>query len=311
MSQDRKSALEPIGLAAALEALFVSAIRGGNQVALKFTLQSFTPFASAAGRMLLGSLVLSAWMKARGQRLLPEEGEIRRLLVLGLLFTVQIAILHHGADLTSPAYAVVMMNTNPIWASLLSHFFVPGDHLTPRRAVALCAAFAGILLVFLAQESSDLAPRPVMGNLLLLVSASMVAARTVYLQRVVQTVAPARAALWQMGLSVPCFAAGAGVESGFFRPPVAWPAVTGMLYQGVIVAGVGFSMWAHLLRRHSPAALSAFNFLVPFVGLFWAALLFGEELSSRLLLGLLVVSTAIYFAASGPTKREAPGKRLQ
>lgn len=300
------STLEPIGIGSALLALLISIVRGGNQVALKLSLLSFGPFASAAGRMALGSLALAVWLKLRGERVLPADGELRRLLVLGAVFTVQIAILHHGADLTSPAYAVVMMNTNPIWASVFSHFFVPGDRLTRRRVFALIAAFGGILLVFLAQNRSDLAPQPLLGNAMLLLSAAMVAARTVYLQRILQTIPPGRATLWQMGLSVPFFGLGAFVEGPIPRTPLDSRAVAGMLYQGLIVAGFCFPLWAHLLRRHSPAGLTAFNFLVPFVGLLWTAILFGEVLSPRLLLGLTVVSVAIYFAASERKRAVAP-----
>ena len=291
---------------AALAAFAVGFARGGNQVAIKFTLFALAPFASALARMAVSSLTVWLWSRARGLSLWPERQERKPLAALGLLFSVQIAMLHWGADLTSPAYAVTIVNTNPIWANLISPFFVPQDRLTPRRITGLVIAFAGVLGVVLGRPELEIAPNPVLGNLIILASASLVGARTVYIQRIVQKMAPEKAVLWQMGLSLPLFTLG----SVFFddwasRGPADWRVMTAIVYQGVIAGGLALVVWVALLRRHTPGSVSVFSFVTPMAGVFLSAWLFGEPLSARLALGLGAVLMGIALASRSTAAGEA------
>ena len=110
--------LKPIGWKPALTVLGVNLVRGGNQVALKFALTALPPFWTAFGRMSFGALSVGAWAAIRGISLTPRRREWPALLSLGVIFAVQIALMHFGADYTSPAYATVLMNTNPIFANI-------------------------------------------------------------------------------------------------------------------------------------------------------------------------------------------------
>jgi drug/metabolite transporter (DMT)-like permease len=272
--------------------------RGGNQVAIKFTLLALGPFASALARMAVSSLTVWLWSSARGLSLRPTAEERRPLMLLGLLFSVQIAMLHWGADLTSPAYAVTIVNTNPIWANLIAPFFVPEDRLTLRRAAGLAIAFAGVSGVVLGRPDLAIAPNPVLGNLIILASALLVGARTVYIQRIVQQMPPEKAVLWQMGLSLPLFALGSLLfDDGSSRSAIDWRVVTAIAYQGVIVGGLGLIAWVALLRRHTPGAVSVFSFVTPLAGVALSGWLFGEPLSMRLLLGLAAVLLGIALAS--------------
>lgn len=278
--------------------------RGGNQVAIKFALMALGPFASALARMGVGAVTVWLWSRARGLSLWPAEQERKPLALLGLLFTVQIAMLHWGADLTSPAYAVTIVNTNPIWANLIAPFFVPQDRLTLRRAAGLAVAFAGVAGVVLGKPDLEIATAPVRGNLIILASAALVGARTVYIQRIVQKMPPEKAVLWQMGVSLPLFAVG----SYFFddwstRTAVDWRVTTAVLYQGVIVGGLALVAWVALLRRHTPGSVSVFSFVTPMAGVALSAWLFGEPVSARLMLGLAAVLAGIALA-SGSTAQE-------
>ena len=118
--------LKPIGWSTALIALGATVLWGGNVVALKLGLDTFPPFWSGFWRMFVGALSVGAWAWVRGTSLVPGRGEWRPLLFVSTLFTVQIMMLNVGVDFTSPAYGIVLLNTNPVFANLLAHFFVPG-----------------------------------------------------------------------------------------------------------------------------------------------------------------------------------------
>jgi drug/metabolite transporter (DMT)-like permease len=299
---ERYVKLQPIGWTTALIALGVCFLRGGNQVALKFGLTGFSPFESAFLRMFIGAAAVGAWALFQRAELRMRPDERRPLLQLTLLFLVQISILHIGADYTSPAYAVILINSNPIFANLIAHFVVPEDRLSGVRVLGLACAFAGVVFVSLGRPELAIASDPVSGNLAVLISAVLVAARLVYTQRLVQRIQPMKLVFWQMVLALPGFAAAGWLMPGGARADVTWQAVAGVTYQGAVVSGLTFMAWAILLQRHSPGSLSVFSFTVPIFGVLLSSWLFQEVLTARLLLGVLAVTGGITLATRAGRK---------
>jgi len=296
------SRLQPIGWTTALIALGVCFFRGGNQVALKFGLTGFPPFPTAFLRMIVGALAVGLWAAVRGADLKIRTDERRPLAQLTLLFLVQISILHIGADYTSPAYAVILINSNPIFANLIAHFVVPEDRLSPARVLGLAGAFIGVVVVSLGRPDAALARNPLAGNFAVLVSGILVAARLVYTQRLVQRIEPTKLVFWQMVLSLPGFALAAWIAGQGIRGPVTWQAVTGTIYQGAVISGLTFMAWAVLLQKHSPGSLSVFSFTVPIFGILLSGWLFEEALTARLIIGALTVTGGIAVATRAGRK---------
>jgi drug/metabolite transporter (DMT)-like permease len=289
--------LESIGWRSAGLAMAVALLRSGNQVSLKLALTALPPFQTAFARMAVSSAVVGAWGRLRAIPLMPLPQEWRPLLNLTLMLLVQIGLLHYGADLTSPAYAAVLVNSNPIWANFLAHFVVPEDRLSAARLAGLALAFSGICVVFLGRPDASLAPNPFAGNPLVLAAAVTAAVRTVYTQRLVQWIEPSRAVFWQTALSLPFFLAGGLLENSEGRQPLTWLPLAGVLYQGLAVGALALMLWAYLLRKHSPGALSVFSFAIPIFGILLSAWLLAERLTLHLLFGVAGVLSGIYLAS--------------
>jgi drug/metabolite transporter (DMT)-like permease len=285
---------QPIRLPTALFTLGLCVLWGGNVVAIKFGLAAFPPLWSAFWRFLICCVVVLLWSYWRGLSLLPQRSEIRQLGILGCLFTAQIALLNLGINWTSPASGVVLLNANPIFANLLAHFVVPGDRLSIRRVTGLLIAFGGICVVFLGNPVTTLAERPMMGNLLVILTSLLLGVRVVYTNRLVQSIEPVQAVFWQAMGSLPVFL----LCGWLFEPPLLSSSVPvasllGILYQGVIVAGVCFVGWTILLKHYSPSKLSMFGFVSPIFGVLFSGLFFGELITSRLWIGLIAVTLGI------------------
>jgi drug/metabolite transporter (DMT)-like permease len=284
---------EQIGWSSALIALFVSALWGGNVIALKIGLATVPPLWSAFWRFLCGWLAVVIWAKFYGIRMMPEPGEARSLTILGLMFTLQIMGLNLGVNATSPAYAVILLNSHPIFTNLVSHFFVPEDRLSRQRILGLAVAFAGICYLALGRPDARLAPNPILGNTIVVVSAALLAVRMVYTQRLVQRIDPIRPVVWQMAFSLPVFlATAAWFEPVLLKPLTAEP-VMAIVYQGVAIGGFCFVVWTRLLKRHSPGSLSVFGFSVPVFGVMLSALVFDEAITGRVVAGMAAVTAGI------------------
>jgi len=288
---------EPIGPQTFLVAVLVSILWGGNVVSIRVGVDSVPPLWSAFWRMAVGVVVVTGWALSRGVSIRPASGEWRPLFILGVLFTTQIGLLNSATAMTSPSYGVVILNSYAVFANLVGHFWRGPqleDRLTGPRIVGLCVAIAGLIVLAAGQAPKHLAPRPLLGNLLMMLSAFLLGYRQVYTRWLVQNVDPARTVIWQMAWSVPLFLLIAAVAEPMVYGHVTWQAVAAISYQGFIVAGVCFIVWAELLKKHSAGTLSMFSFLVPVAGISLSAWIFDEPMTISLLIGGALTLVGVY-----------------
>ena len=108
--------------------------------------------------------------------------------------------------MTSPAFGVVILNSYGVFANIAGHF-LPGMEkpINGARAIGLTLALAGMAVLTFGQGVSKLAPNPLTGNALLILSALLLGLRQVYTRWLVQHIEPTRTAVWQMAESVPLF----------------------------------------------------------------------------------------------------------
>lgn len=276
-------------------ALLVSVLWGGNLISIRIGVDSVPPLWSAFWRMALGVVIVTAWSLHKGVAIWPRQGERWPLFALSVLFTAQIGLLNSGTALTSPAFGVVILNSYAVFANITGHFF-PGMErpINGLRALGLLLAVGGMVVLTFGQGTSKLAPNPLLGNALLIVSAVLLGVRQVYTRWLVQQIDPARTVVWQMVGSVPLFLAIAVVSEPPSYGKVTTEAIAAIAYQGAVVAGICFIVWAELLKRHAAGTLSMFAFLVPITGIALSSYFFGEPLRMTLVGGGVLVLAGVY-----------------
>jgi drug/metabolite transporter (DMT)-like permease len=279
---------------AVLLAVFINALWGGNAPAVKVALVAIPPLWTGFWRFTLGALCIGAWALVNRTRLWPRREEWLGLVLLGLLFTVQIGLMNVGIRYTTAALGSIFVATNPLFAGLYGHLLLPGERLNRARASGLLIAFVGASLVFLRAPGALGGGGTALGNLICLASAALLGGRLVFASRLLQRIDSTRVVLWQMLISLPCFAL-----AGWFTEQVRWERLgwyplAGIAYQGVVVAGFNFMMLAYLLKRYSPGVVAGFNFLSPVFGVLISFLLLSEALSWNLLAGLAAVGVGLY-----------------
>ena len=252
----------PLGIKGTLGAILLTLLWGANVVAIKTALGTFPPFWAAFWRMVVGLAPILLWSRKNGTRLRPQAGEWLPLAALGLLMTVQMAAVYLGVNLTSAAYAAVLLNSHPIFTNLLSHFYVPGDQVSWSRAVGLATAFGGVSITFLGRPDTDWASRPLAGNLLTTLAGALAGVLTVVTKRVIGRIDYIRTIFCVTAFTVPFYLVTAVTLEPMTLQRVSWEAVLAILYQGIIANGVCVILWVGLLRSHRPGVLSMFGFPV-------------------------------------------------
>lgn len=279
---------------AVLAALAIHTLWGGNPVAVKLGLEAFPPLWSALLRFALGGACVAAWARYARIPLVPTRAEWPGLLAVGVLFTLQIALMNYGFNATTAVNGSVLIATNPLFGLLFAHFLVPGDRLRPRRALAALVAFAGVALVLTRGAPPGATGH---GDWIVLASACLLGLRLALSGRLLKRVNEARLAFWQMIVSLPLFAAGAlATETISFERIGAVP-VAGILYQGVVVAGLAFTVNFALIRRYTPSVMISFNFIAPVAGVLLGMAILGEHPTGGLLGGMLLVASGLVLIA--------------
>ena len=284
---------QPLSFSSGMLALWVSILWGGNVVAIKLGLGTLPPFWSAFWRFMVGAATVLIWAWIKRAELLPEREDWGSAVILGFLFAAQISCLNLGVSLTSPAYGVVLLNSHPVFTNLFGHFVDSEDNLNFRRLLGLALAVIGMSYVATGRPDAALAPNPIAGNLILILSAALLATRSLYTRRLVQRVNTFKPVVWQMSFALPVFLFFALLLEPPLLKPVTWPPVAAILYQGAIIGGFCFVTWTQLLQKHAAGVLSMFAFLVPFFGVFLSSYMFDETINPGLLLGAGLVTSGI------------------
>jgi drug/metabolite transporter (DMT)-like permease len=283
-----------VGPGAAALVTLLAFFWGGNPVAIKLALPDAPPIRQAWMRFALGSLTVLAWARATRRSFWLSRMEIRPLVILGLLFTVQIALQNLGVKYTSAGHVSVLLNSYPLYTMVFAHFFVPGDRLSGWRAAGVVVAYSGVVLLFSGELRAEGAS--VLGDLLTSASALLLGARQIYTNRTVQRIDPVKLLLAQAAVSIPVYL----LWSGLFEPETTrWTLrlAACLAFQGVIVAGFNFIVNTHLLKVYRPSGLSAFYLTTPLFGVLQSWLLVGEPLTLRLLSSAALVVGGIALAS--------------
>ena len=278
-------------------AMLIHVLWGANPVAVKYSLLVFPPLWTAFFRFVIAIVCVGIWAKMIGINIWPARHEWPALLFIGVMFTVQIAAMNIGFDLTSGSMGAVLIATNPIFAALFAHFLLAGDRLSVLKAAGLLVAFAGTALVLMGSSGDQQSAQGAWGNVILLMSACLLGGRLIVSAKVLQKIDGARVVLWQMILSLPLFALGGFLFESIRWDAMAWEPLAGLAYQGVIVAGLGFSVSFYLMARYTPSVIVSFNFVSPIAGVLLSAWLLGDVIGGHLWGGLVLVAAGLYLIA--------------
>jgi len=279
---------------AVLLALFIHTLWGGNPVAVKLGLEAFPPLWSGFLRFTLGCSCVALWARYVGVALRPAREEWPGLVGVGLLFTLQIALMNVGFGLASASNSAVLIAANPLFGVLFAHLLVPGDRVGRLRAAGVAVAFAGTALVL---ARGVPAAEGGWGDWIVLASAGLLGLRLALSGRMLKRQNEVRLTFWQMAVSLPLFLAGALAFETIRWEAIATAPVLGILYQGIVVAGLAFTVNFWLIRRYTPSVMISFNFVAPVAGVLLGMAILGESPTLGLVGGMLLVAAGLALIA--------------
>ena len=249
----------------------------------------------AAGTLLLGW----AWFKG----LRASAVEWRHSLVVGaLFFLIGHGTLHWAEQFVPSGLSALLVATEPVWIAVL--LAITGQSgLNVRTVLGLVIGLVGVWLL-VGGESISGGPGLLAGCAAVLVGAASWAFGVVYSQRAPLPADPLMrtATTLLCGSALLLTAAAIFGEFGRLRMPSAL-AVSSLAYLIVFGSIVAFTAYYWLLDRFSATVVATHTYVNPAVAVLLGWAMGGEQLSVSLLVGMIVITSAIALVSSAPRQR--------
>lgn len=305
----RAAALQPVGVKAALLALLIAVLWGGNPVAVRFSTDQLPPIAVAAIRFYLAAWFMWFWCRIESTSLTLQRGELKLCVIAGILMFAQIALFHVGVARSSSSHGTILINTFVIWVAVIEFVVLKTGQLNVRKAAGLLLAGAAGLLVIVStgQNAKQLDQPTLTGDVILMISAVLFAVKMLYTQYAVRTIQPGRLIFWHDVIGVILLIVTSAMledvgclsfESQSLRSEV----VVAVLYQGVFVAGLCYAIQAMLLKKHPASQVAVFASTTPIFGILFGTMFRGDALSGWLIVGGLCAACGIYLVTVAKQK---------
>ncbi|WP_432850919.1 DMT family transporter [Amycolatopsis sp. CA-161197] len=261
---------------------------GSTFLWIKLALEGFAPVVVTVVRCALGSLVLLGLAVAARQKLPRDRTTWGRLTVAALLCNaVPFGLFAVGERTVDSGVAGVLNATTPLWSLLIGLALGVERGIRPMRLAGLLIGFAGTLLIFAPWTRAGLAS---WGSLALLGAAVSYAVAYAYMGRklVGRGTEPLALSAAQLlaatGLSALALPVGS-VSS----PHVTVLSVVAVVVLGVFGTGVTFYLNYRLIADEGPTTAATVGYLLPVVSVVLGAVVLGEEIGARVVVGMVVV----------------------
>ncbi|MEO1640833.1 MAG: DMT family transporter [Pseudomonadota bacterium] len=261
-----------------------------NQVVIKVTNGGLQPVFFAGLRS--AGAIFCIWLFLRWRRipLRFEKGTRAAGFAIGTVFAFEFLCLFVALDLTAVSRASVIFYSMPVWLAIMAHFIMPGDKITPVKAVGLVLAMGGVAVAILTRGDNA---GSLWGDLAALGAAvgwavTAMIAKASSLSRV----RPEIQLLWQVGVSAPILL----IAALFFGPLIRDLApihIAGLAFQIVVVVSAGFIFWLWLLSLYPASGVASFSFLSPVLTVLLGWLMLGEEIGPSLIAALILVAAGL------------------
>ncbi|MFQ6547941.1 DMT family transporter [Aestuariibius sp. 2305UL40-4] len=299
---EKRDSMDAFG---AVSLIGFAALIAFNQVVIAVVNEGLQPVFFAGLRSAGAILLIWLWMRFRRIPVMITRETIMPGLAIGAVFALEFVFLFMALDLTTVSRTSVIFYTMPVWLAIAAHFFVPGDRITPVKALGLALALAGTAWAIL--QRPDSGEVSLAGDLFALGGAICWAAIAFIAKATtLRNVTPHTQLLWQVGVSAPILLLAAPLFGDLVRdlqPIHLW----GLAFQIVVVVSAGFLFWLWLLSIYPASGVASFSFLSPVFGVLFGWALLGEEVGPVIFGALALVALGLVLI-NRPARAQVPQK---
>jgi drug/metabolite transporter (DMT)-like permease len=264
-------------------------VLGLNWPIMATGIKSIPPIWMGVFRVAGATAVVLTIGLARGKLTVPRRQDLPIIASMAVFRLATVFVLVFTAlQMVPPGRSSVVVWTTSLWTVPIAAVFL-GEHMSGRRWVGLTLGIAGVIVLFEPWGFDWTEPDVALGHALLILAAITNAATAVHIRAHRWATSPLEAIPWQLfGAGSILVVLGLVVEG---PPVIDWSPqlVWVVLYQGVLATGIAFWAQIVILRNLSAVSTNLTLMAVPVVGVSSSALLLGEDITTSLAIGLVLV----------------------
>lgn len=286
---------------------------GTTYLGIRFAVETLPPLLMSGLRFVISGGLMIAWARARGATWPTRlQGRSAAIVGLFLLFGGNGGVTWAEQFVPSGLTALLIASV-PLWVVLMDWLRPGGRRPAGEVFVGVALGLLGLFLLVGPGQLSGPGAIHTVGAAVVLLAAFLWAMGTVYGSNAEMPAAPLMGSGLQMlsgGLALTVGGLFLG-EAGAFQPAtVSTRSLLAMLYLIVVGSFVGFTAYSWLLRNAPPAQTATYAYVNPVVAVFLGWLLAEETLTPRMLLGAVVIVTAVAIITTFRGRRLSRKRRL-
>jgi drug/metabolite transporter (DMT)-like permease len=271
-------------------------IWGSTWLAIRISLESFTPFLSGGLRFLIASIAIFMIMRLKGIALQKDKLSIKLYFQMGFLsFVIPFGLVYWAEQFVPSGLASVLFGVYPFFVAIFSFFMIPNEKIGIGKTVGMILGFLGIIIIFSDSFSFTLSDY-LLGMFAVMLSGIMQAYIAVTLKKDGKHLNPL-----SMNF-IPMLIAGiAGTLIGLFaedmsRVTFEENGILAVLYLAIFGSVVTFTSFYWLMKRINVVILSLIAFITPIVALLLGWIFYNEVFTTHHLVGSALVLIGLLIA---------------
>ena len=259
---------------------------GTSYAFIKLGVETLPTFTLIATRLAIG-LAFLATIVAIAREPLPRSARTYvHLAVMGAINIVIPFTLITWAEVTvDSAIAAILNGAVPLIVIVLAAITFHDEPITLNRLVGVVVGYIGVIVLVFPGLVAAAGGSEFTGEVALLGSTLAYAVGAVYARRNIKGLRPMIPAVFQVGFAFLMVSVLALVTENPFAVQWNGDAVLAVVWLGLLGSGAAYLIMFRLLSRIGATATSQLAYLLPVVGIITGALMFGEAVDARILIG--------------------------
>lgn len=283
----------------ALLVLVIAGLFGSSFTWMRVAVPEFGPAVLAEARVVIAALVLVLFVGRRGLAALAADW--RGHLLLGLFGAALPFVLIGAAEQWITASLATVLNASvPLMTTVGSAVWL-GEPLSRRSAVGIGAGITGVAMIT-GLPLGDQGMQALWGSVAVLAAALSYSVALVYTRRAFASADPLQTAIGQL-VCASVLLAPAAIARIPLSPPTL-PAELSVLMIAIPGTAVAWPLLFRVVAQSGPLAASTVTLVAPAFGLLTATLVLGENVETRAIPGVVMISLALLLIVSGTSAEQ-------
>ena len=279
--------------------LFIlSAIWGSAFIAIKISLNYFSPVSVASYRLIVASIFLLIFYIIGKYKTSLNRTDLIMLLFVGVVGNfLPFYLISWSEQHIQSSTAGILMGVGPILTLILSHFFTKDDRFTYSKLISISIGFIGVLFIFEIDTLFNFGTAnslQLFSKFLIIIAAlgymisNIVAYNT--LKHIDSFSITFFATLFGALVSVPFLLYSETIQPSYIN----FSSLLPILYLGIFPTALAFQLRYHITKTSGPVFLSYVAYLIPIFALIWGFVLLSEEIYLNSIIGITLILFGVY-----------------